>query len=101
MFLALWEFDVKPGCEERFEKLYGPSGEWAKLFRRHPHYHETRLVRDGFLLGVYLTMDFWQSRGAYEEFMAEHRKEYEEMETAGEALRVKERFVGWFETVEP
>ena len=24
MFLVLWEFDVKQGCEERFESVYGP-----------------------------------------------------------------------------
>jgi hypothetical protein len=100
MFLALWEFDVKPGCEERFEKVYGPEGGWARLFRRHAQYRETRLVREAFRHGVYLTMDFWQSRGAYEEFMAEHRKEYEEMEKAGETLSVKERKIGWFEKVE-
>ncbi|MEQ1353628.1 MAG: hypothetical protein ABLT11_06390, partial [Candidatus Acidiferrum sp.] len=23
MFLALWEFEVKPGCEERFQTVYG------------------------------------------------------------------------------
>lgn len=34
MFLALWEYEVKPGCEERFEKVYGPEGNWAQLFRR-------------------------------------------------------------------
>jgi len=41
MFVALWEFEVKPGCEERFEMVYGPDGDWAKLFRRNSHYHET------------------------------------------------------------
>jgi len=28
MFVALWEFEVKPGCEERLEKVYGPRGDW-------------------------------------------------------------------------
>jgi hypothetical protein len=32
MFLALWEYEVKPGCEERFENVYGPEGDWARLF---------------------------------------------------------------------
>ena len=34
MFVALWEFEVKPGCEDRFETVYGPDGDWASLFRR-------------------------------------------------------------------
>jgi heme-degrading monooxygenase HmoA len=101
MFVALWEFEVKPGCEERFEKVYGPHGDWAELFRRDPHYYETRLVRDALLQGVYLTMDFWQSRDAYEEFMERHRKEYDEMDAVGQALTVKERRLGCFERIEP
>jgi hypothetical protein len=97
MFLALWEYEVKPGGEERFEKVYGPEGEWARLFQSDSHYHETRLVRDAFRQGVYLTMDFWQSRGAYEDFMSGHRAEYKEIDAVGEEMTVKERRVGWFE----
>jgi hypothetical protein len=26
MFLALWEFDVKPGCDERFKSARGLMG---------------------------------------------------------------------------
>jgi hypothetical protein len=26
MFLVLWEFEVKPECEERFERVYGTGG---------------------------------------------------------------------------
>jgi len=48
MFLALWEYEVKPGCEERFEKVYGPEGDWAQPFRRDPHTILTRLVGEGF-----------------------------------------------------
>src|SRR5882757_4144284 len=36
MFLVLWEFEVKPGCEKRFERVYGPGGDWDSLFRRDP-----------------------------------------------------------------
>ena len=52
MFVALWEFEVKPGYEERFEMVYGPDGDWAKLFRRDSRYRETRLVQDAFRRGV-------------------------------------------------
>jgi hypothetical protein len=36
MFVALWEYEVKPGEEERFEKAYGPDGDWVRLFRSDP-----------------------------------------------------------------
>ncbi len=31
MFLILWEFEVKPGEETAFEKVYGPEGQWVEL----------------------------------------------------------------------
>jgi hypothetical protein len=33
MFVALWEYEVKQGCEKRFEEAYGPDGGWVRLFR--------------------------------------------------------------------
>jgi hypothetical protein len=97
MFLILWEFEVKPGCEERFEKVYGPGGEWARLFRTDSQYKETQLVRDSFRAASYLTLDFWNSCQAYEEFLRVHRAEYEAIEKLGEKLTLKERRMGWFE----
>jgi hypothetical protein len=100
MFVALWEYEVKPGDEERFEKAYGPDGDWVRLFQSDTHYYETRLLRDSLRRGVYLTMDFWASRGAYEEFVAGHRTEYEAIDSMSEQLTVKELRIGWFEMVE-
>jgi heme-degrading monooxygenase HmoA len=99
MFVALWEYEVKPGDEERFEKAYGPDGDWVRLFRSDTHYYETRLVRDSLRRDVYLTMDFWETRQAYEEFMAGHRPDYEAIDARGEELTVTERRIGWFEMV--
>ncbi len=100
MFVALWEYEVKPGCEKRFEKAYGPDGGWARLFRSDSRYRKTRLVRDAFRRGVYLTMDFWNSREASEKFMATHREEYKALDAAGEELTSSERRLGWYELVQ-
>ena len=101
MFVALWEYEVKPGCEKRFEKAYGPDGDWAKLFHSDSHYREMRLVQDAFRRGVYLTMDFWESRAAYEKFTGEHQREDEALDARGEQMTAKERRIGLFEVVEP
>jgi heme-degrading monooxygenase HmoA len=97
MFVALWEYEVKPGGEERFENAYGPDGDWVRLFGKDSHYYETRLVRDAFRRGVYLTMDFWESRSAYEGFMAERRAKYEAIDKVTVGLTISERRIGWFE----
>jgi heme-degrading monooxygenase HmoA len=86
MFLILWEFEVKPGGEERFEKVYGPGGDWAQLFRSGTDHRETRLLHDSFRPVVYVTMDFWNSQQAYEEFLRTHHAEYQAIEALGEKL---------------
>jgi antibiotic biosynthesis monooxygenase len=101
MFLVLWEYEVKPGCEERFEKLYGPAGDWAQLFRSDSHYQEIRLLRDPFRSSAYLTLDFWTSSQSYEQFMATHTAEYQAIDSAGEILTVKERRAGAYELLAP
>jgi len=101
MFLALWEFEVKPGCEERFERVYGPAGDWARLFRSDSNYSETRLLHDPFRPAIYLTLDFWSTREAYENFQAERRAEYEAIDEASAGLMLSERRIGLYELVGP
>ena len=101
MFVALWEFEVKPGCEERFEKAYGPAGDWAKLFRNDANYRKTRLLRDPKRPANYLTLDFWDSRRAYEDFLASHSNEYKKLDALCEKLTSEERRIGWYELVAP
>jgi heme-degrading monooxygenase HmoA len=97
MFLALWEFDVKRGSEERFESVYGPSGDWAQLFRCDPAYQRTLLLRDPFRERTYLTCDFWESRDAYESFRQRNSDAYLALDKNFEGLTVAERKLGEFE----
>lgn len=97
MFVALWEFEVKPGSEERFERVYGPEGTWAKLFQRSRAYKGTRLLRDAARPGVYVTMDLWDSQTAYEAFKKECAQEYQELDRSCEEMTVNETRLGEFE----
>jgi len=96
MFVILWEFEVKPGCEKRFEDSYGPDGDWARFFRRDAHYRETRLLRDPVRANNYVTLDAWDSREAYENFQRENREEYQALDASFEQLTVRETHVGSF-----
>jgi heme-degrading monooxygenase HmoA len=101
MFVALWEYEVKRGCEERFEKVYGPEGGWPRLFRSDPDYQETRLLHDAAGGATYVTLDFWNRRKAYEQFMNSHAIEYKRLDAAGGRLTLQERQIGCFETISP
>ena len=100
MFLVLWEFEVKPGCEERFERVYGPGGDWESLFRRDSNHAGTYLFRDVARPQVYLTGDYWVTQTAYETFLRREEAEYKRIDAAAENLTVAERHVGSYETVE-
>ncbi|MBZ5702848.1 MAG: antibiotic biosynthesis monooxygenase [Acidobacteriia bacterium] len=97
MFVILWEFEVKPGLEARFESVYGPEGGWARLFALSPAYLGTRLLRECQRPGVYLTLDQWSSREAYDGFRRGHAAEYAALDAAGEELTLRERHLGSFE----
>jgi heme-degrading monooxygenase HmoA len=61
---------------EEFEQVYGPNGEWAAFFRQGRGYVGTELLRDVEIPGRYLVIDRWESREAYDAFVAERREEY-------------------------
>jgi heme-degrading monooxygenase HmoA len=94
LFVALWEFEVKSGCEEKFEEVYGPSGAWARLFAQDMAYKGTRLVKDVERERVYLTLDFWETREAYEAFKNVHAEEYERIDKECEGMTVREKKLG-------
>jgi len=98
MFVILWEYEVKSECEESFAKVYGPEGAWVRLFRVDPCYKETRLWRETFRSGTYITMDYWESEEAYTEFKDAHATEYAAIDQETENLTLRERYLGAFVT---
>jgi len=94
LFVTLWEFEVKSGSEELFERTYGADGEWTRLFQRDARYRGTRLLRDVGAPRVYVTMDSWESRAAYEEFREKLAAEYEELDAKCDEFTVNERIIG-------
>lgn len=101
MFLVLWEFEVKPGSEQRFERVYGPGADWDSLFRRDPNHAGTQLFRDIAKPRVYLTVDHWHSRKSYEEFLDAQQAAYKSLDAALEDLTASERHIGSYEAIAP
>ena len=93
MFVILWEFEVKPGSEEAFEKAYGPAGLWARFFQRDPHYRGTKLLRDVSRPFHFYTIDYWDFESAYRAFLARHSAAYQELDRSCADLTVRERHV--------
>ncbi len=99
MYVILWRFRTVVGKESEFEHAYGPSREWALLFRRDDGYLGTELLRHPDESREYLTLDRWVSRAAYEAFRARWSGEYRRLDRRLEELTEEETFQGAFETL--
>ena len=99
MYVIMWEFLVRAECKDEFEAIYGPQGEWARLFRGSEAYERTELLHDLSPALRYVTLDFWTSRQAYEQFQREHHAEYQALDERCAKLTVKETRLGEFEAV--
>ena len=95
-YLIMWEFRVRPGMEKRFEKIYGSDGDWARLFIQDESYFGTDLIHSLNGERTYITLDFWKSRQAYDEFRKRHLAKYEVLDQQCEDLTESEREIGRF-----
>jgi len=98
MYVVVWEFRVKKGCEEDFERAYAPTGDWADFFKRGEGYLGSELLCN--LKGDrrYWTLDRWVSESAYKECRRRFRAEYDALDRGCEALTEHEARLGDFAT---
>lgn len=101
VYVILWEFEAAPHARREFERLYGPNGAWAALFRQGEGFIDTELLRDPATAGRYVTVDRWETQAAFEAFRARHAAEYETIDQAGASLTMRETLIGKFEAPEP
>lgn len=99
-YAYVWEYDVPPEADGRFRAVYGPGGEWVRLFRRAEGHVETRLYRDRNDPCRYATIDVWETEMAFRRFRADFAEEFESLDAACEALTRSERSLGEFLAVD-
>ena len=94
--LIIWEFRVRTNQRKRFEEVYGQDGVWAMFFRTGSGYIRTELLADPEDQQRYFTLDFWNSRRAYEAFRRRNRDTYKRIDKECESFTTSERLVGYF-----
>ena len=97
--VRVWEFRVKTNLEKKFEKIYGPQGGWVRLFIKAKGYLRTEFLRDAETRERYLTVDYWISKEAYENFRRKLGHEFTILGRKCESLTEKETFLGSFSSV--
>jgi quinol monooxygenase YgiN len=67
---VVWQFEVKPGQQEEFEKFYGADGEWTALGRRSRSFLGSSFLRDQARGTNYLLIEYWSEMVVYEQHRA-------------------------------
>lgn len=93
MVAVVWQFDIRPGTAEAFERMYGADGEWTKLSRRSRSFLGSSFLRDIGTELRYLLVEYWGEMVVYEKHVADFGDELQELE------RERERLVARMETV--
>jgi hypothetical protein len=81
MLVRVWQYDVAPGREAEFERLYGASGPWAQLFARSPDHLGTELFHAVEQPGRYLTVDRFSGAEGWQRFLRDHGTDYAELDS--------------------
>jgi hypothetical protein len=107
----MWKFQVDARMEKSFKKVYGPDGDWARLFAQDESYVGTELIhaskngaskagasKSGDSKGVrmYVTLDFWTSQESYDEFRKRHLANYKALDEKCREMTKSEREIGRF-----
>jgi heme-degrading monooxygenase HmoA len=94
---VFFRYRVHPSQARAFEHAYGPAGPWAALFSRHPGFRRTRLFRHRKDPALYITIDVWESKEAYDEFRAQNADAYNRLDAELALLKLEEHLLGYYE----
>jgi quinol monooxygenase YgiN len=99
IFVYIWEYQVKADRLDEFMRVYGPQGEWVKLFQKGTGYISTDLHQDVSDPGRFLTVDSWRSAADRDRFRKEFADEFERLDRYCEQFTARETLVGEFYTL--
>jgi heme-degrading monooxygenase HmoA len=97
MIEVFYRYTVHPAQARAFEHAYGQSGPWVALFKRHDGFIRTRLFRQKADAHVYLTIDAWESKEAYDRFRSDNAAEYRRLDAQLGMLKLEELLLGYYE----
>ncbi|WP_309661484.1 antibiotic biosynthesis monooxygenase [Sphingomonas sp.] len=95
--VRVWQFQPAPGRESDFVAAYSGGSVWAKLFDQAEGFVGTTLLTPIKSGGPYLTLDRWESLGAFERFQDVFGDAYRRLDITMETLTAGEVFIGAFD----
>jgi hypothetical protein len=77
---VVWQFDIRPGASEVFERLYGADGDWTKLSRRSRSFLGSSFLRELGSETRYLLVEYWGEMVVYEKHLVSFDDELKDLE---------------------
>lgn len=100
MIALVWQFDVKSGNEDEFERFYGADGEWTALSRRSRSYLGTSFLKSANTPARYLVIEYWSEMLVYERHQADLSDEIDRLNRQRDALLEATQPVGIFHALD-
>lgn len=97
VFAYIWEFRVKEQHVDAFEHAYGPNGQWVQLFKKGLGYIATELHRDRTDASRFITVDYWISKEARDNFKKQYVTEFKKLDEQFEQFTESEKLIGDFD----
>lgn len=97
MVEIFYRYRVHPTQTQAFEHAFGPSGPWRKLFAGEGAYRRSRLFRHRADPTIYVTVDVWDSKEAWNDFRARKGEAYARFDRDLRMLYLEEHFLGYYE----
>ena len=98
-FAYIWQFTVDDQYKAEFLAAYDTTGTWAQLFLKDEAYLGTELLVDDSDSSRYVTIDYWTSKAARDDFRKRFHTEFEELDRKCEEFTTVETLIGDFDIV--
>jgi heme-degrading monooxygenase HmoA len=77
---VVWQFEVREGKEDEFERFYGADGAWTAISRRSRSFLGSSFLKDLARPERYVVVEYWSEMVVYERHHADFADEVSELE---------------------
>ncbi|HEX2310961.1 MAG TPA: hypothetical protein VHH91_09605, partial [Vicinamibacterales bacterium] len=77
---VVWQFDVREGRQQEFERFYGAGGPWTALSRRSRSFLGSSFLKALAQPDRYIVIEYWSEMVVYERHFADFADEIEQLE---------------------
>lgn len=100
MIAVVWQFEVRPGHHDEFERFYGADGEWTDLSRRSRSFLGSSFLREYSAEPRYMLVEYWSEMLLYERHLADLKDEVDELERRRDVMLASATPLGVFHALD-